>query len=143
MYGKPSDVSGECNAHLYIADDYGDNSGTMRCQLSEGHELPHREEFERDEKPVVITWFVDERRKCDHECGQWRHDHNDDFDVVPCPKNAEDHDFSACRFCNAGCESHPCALCQTPIFMSYHWYCPKRDPNPPSAPADEVDSEHF
>lgn len=55
MYGKSEDVPGECNAHLYIADDYGDNSGTMRCQLPEGHELPHREEFARDDKPVVIT----------------------------------------------------------------------------------------
>lgn len=61
MFGEPSDVDGECNAHLYIADNYGDNHATMRCQLESGHEGPHKEEFDRDGKPVVVTWHNDER----------------------------------------------------------------------------------
>lgn len=61
MLGLPEDVEGECNARLLLADDYGDNVCTMHCQLPEGHDGPHREEFERGGKPVVITWYVDER----------------------------------------------------------------------------------
>ena len=60
--GTPDDVSGECNAHLYIADDYGDNHATMRCSLEEGHDGPHREEFSRGgDEPVTVEWHVDER----------------------------------------------------------------------------------
>jgi len=59
--GPPEDVKGECNAHLYISDDYGDNNATIRCQLPEGHDGPHKEEFERGGKPVTIQWEVDER----------------------------------------------------------------------------------
>ena len=58
--GPPEDVDGQCNARLEIGDDYGDNCATMRCQLAPGHEGPHREEFERGGKPVVVTWFVDD-----------------------------------------------------------------------------------
>jgi hypothetical protein len=61
MFGPPEDVAGECNAHLYIGDDYGDNHATMRCSLTPGHEGPHKEEFNRGGKPVVITWWVDQR----------------------------------------------------------------------------------
>lgn len=50
-----------CKAELYIADDHGDNHATMNCQLSEDHEGPHKEEFPRSEKPVIVTWEVDER----------------------------------------------------------------------------------
>jgi len=60
MYGEPEDVKGECNARLYIADDFGDNHATMRCQLPEGHDGLHKEEFNHD-SPVVITWQRDER----------------------------------------------------------------------------------
>lgn len=61
MFGPPEDVKGECNAHLHLADDYGDNHATMRCSLEPGHEGPHKEEFTRREKPVVITWWTNER----------------------------------------------------------------------------------
>lgn len=67
MYGTPEDAPGECNAHLYIGDDYGDNHATIRCSLEPGHEGPHKEEFERGEKPVVITWHVDERPEAREE----------------------------------------------------------------------------
>ena len=58
-YGEPEDVEGECNAHLYIGDNFGDNHATMRCQLPKGHEGLHREEFGSDNK-VVVTWEKDE-----------------------------------------------------------------------------------
>ena len=61
MPGPPKDVEGECNARLFLADDYGDNPCTFRCQLSSNHVGPHEETFERGEKPVKITWEVDER----------------------------------------------------------------------------------
>jgi len=61
MFGPPDDVAGECNAHLYISDDYGDNHATMRCQLPEGHDGKHQEKFERDGSEVVVTWEKDEK----------------------------------------------------------------------------------
>lgn len=71
MFGPPKDIEGECNAHLYIGDDYGDNSSTMRCQLPKGHGGMHRESFRREDadlktgkirpNSVVITWQHDER----------------------------------------------------------------------------------
>jgi hypothetical protein len=63
MFGPPENVKGECNARLYLADDYGDNSCTIRCRLEPGHEGPHRESFQRGGEPVNITWVVDERRE--------------------------------------------------------------------------------
>jgi len=61
MFGKPEDVEGECNAHLYLGDDYGDNQTTIRCQLPKGHEGPHTEWFYRGEGKVTIAWEKDER----------------------------------------------------------------------------------
>ncbi len=75
MYGEPKDVDGECNARLSIADDAGDGSGTMRCQLETGHEGSHREVYNRlivsyDDEPmseagaeVVVTWYGCEREE--------------------------------------------------------------------------------
>lgn len=65
MSGKPEDTKGECNAHLYICDDYGDNEATICCQLPEGHEGTHCEWFYRGEGKVVISWEKDERRVLD------------------------------------------------------------------------------
>lgn len=70
MSGSHKDVEGECNAHLYIADDYSDGTATMRCQLHKGHDGEHEEIFYReddDEKKhaVTVTWEKDER--CWHE----------------------------------------------------------------------------
>ncbi len=61
MHGPPEDVVGECNARLFLSDDYGDNHCTIRCGLPDGHEGSHKEEFERDDKPVVITFDCDQR----------------------------------------------------------------------------------
>ena len=63
-YGEPEDVPGECNAHLYIADNHGDNRATMRCQLGKGHDGDHMEVFQRGDdrsKPVTVRWVEDER----------------------------------------------------------------------------------
>ena len=50
-----------CNAELHIADDYGDNHATMKCQLEVGHAGPHRENFQHGGTPVTLTWETDER----------------------------------------------------------------------------------
>jgi len=62
MWGPQKDVPGECNAHLHIADDHGDNHATMRCQLEPGHDGPHREAYRayvgegNAGGEVVVTW---------------------------------------------------------------------------------------
>lgn len=66
-YGEPENVLGRCNARLYIADDYGDNRATIRCQLDPEHEGQHKEEFKRGGKPVLIYWEVDERKEEEQE----------------------------------------------------------------------------
>jgi hypothetical protein len=33
----------------------------MRCQLCKEHGGPHREEFKRGEKPVIVTWEINEK----------------------------------------------------------------------------------
>lgn len=63
-WGEPEDVEGECNARIYIGDNFGDNHTTMRCQLSPGHEGLHKEMFHRGpgkKCPVTVTWEHDER----------------------------------------------------------------------------------
>ena len=64
-YGEPEDVEGQCNAHLYIGDNFGDNHATMRCQLSPDHEGLHQEKY-RTSPPGgegVVTWEMDEREE--------------------------------------------------------------------------------
>lgn len=58
---EPADVLGECNAHLHIGDDYGDNHATMRCQLKAGHPGLHREQYGHPPQVVKIEWRLDER----------------------------------------------------------------------------------
>lgn len=59
-YGEPEDEPGECNARLYVADNYGDNHATMRCQREPGHKGLHEERFKG--RDVVVTWAEDERQ---------------------------------------------------------------------------------
>ena len=63
MLGPPEDIEVQCNAHFYIADDYGDNHATIRCQLPKNHEGKHRE-VSRDGK-LIIEWEEDERIRKD------------------------------------------------------------------------------
>lgn len=65
MSGLPRDVPGECNAHLYIGDDHGDNCATMRCAEPAGHPPPHRETYGRAPQRVTVTWTEDERPTCE------------------------------------------------------------------------------
>mgnify|MGYP001612492560 CR=1 FL=1 len=64
-YQDTDDHPNECNAHLYIGDDYGDNHATMRCQELPGHPLPHREKFthSRGSNEIDVTWTIDEREE--------------------------------------------------------------------------------
>ena len=111
MFGEPSEIDGECNAMLFIGDNYGDNHASMRCQLAPNHEGLHQEQFAREGGPVTITWTADERVRCDHGCGQWKHDHDRDNEAVQCPKDADDHEFSDCAFCHPGMDAQTCAAC--------------------------------
>ena len=62
MMGRPDDVDGQCNAHLYIADDYGDNEATMRCGRQPRHEGWHRECYGEEDERVTVAWEKDERK---------------------------------------------------------------------------------
>ena len=50
-----------CNAELHIADDFGDNHATIRCELEPGHEGLHEENFIRYGLPVQIRFACDQR----------------------------------------------------------------------------------
>lgn len=59
---EPEDVPGECNARLYLADNYGDNHATLRCQREPGHVGFHREEYLNSVAgEVAVTWEKDTR----------------------------------------------------------------------------------
>lgn len=58
MIKEVQDVKGECNIRLSIADDYGDNSATMRCSLSKDHEGSHIERYNSFGKKVTVSWEV-------------------------------------------------------------------------------------
>lgn len=114
MFGEPNDVENECNARLFLGDNYGDGTTTIRCGLTPGHEGLHQEQFERSDHPVTITWAVDERKRCDHGCGQWDHAHGDRYDednAKHCPKDADDHEYSDCAFCHPGDPPQTCGHC--------------------------------
>lgn len=110
MFGEPGDEDGECNARLFIGDNYGDGTATMRCQLAPGHDGVHREEFEREGGMVTITWVRDERQKCDHGCGKWEHEHGGS-ERSSCPKYAYEHEYSDCTYCHPGEDPKTCEKC--------------------------------
>lgn len=69
-FGEPDDVEGECNAHLYIGDNFGDNHATMRCQREPDHEGKHRETYmPGPDQRVVVEWDKDERRDDEDDDG--------------------------------------------------------------------------
>jgi hypothetical protein len=125
MFGEPGDVDGQCNARLFIGDNYGDGTATMRCQRAPSHEGLHKEEFERKGGAVTITWIADERERCDHGCGQWDHDHRDES--VRCPRDADDHEWSDCACCHPGEPTQTCAACGKPYYdeAGHKRHCPK------------------
>jgi hypothetical protein len=59
-YGEPEDKDGECNARLYIGDNFGDNHATMRCQREPLHHGKHREVYQSTGEggagEVVVEW---------------------------------------------------------------------------------------
>ena len=66
---KAVDPETRCEARLFIADDYGDNEATMKCQLKEGHEGPHLEAYTTSggKNAVTVTWTLDERPEVEPE----------------------------------------------------------------------------
>lgn len=68
MFGEPEDTEGECNARLYIGDNFGDNHATMRCELLPGHGGLHKESYTVPMGgEVVVTWEKDERAEEEDE----------------------------------------------------------------------------
>ncbi len=65
LTGEPLDVDGECNARLYLGDNFEDNHLTLRCSLLPKHEGLHRKEFIRHDKSITITWHLDEHEEED------------------------------------------------------------------------------
>jgi hypothetical protein len=65
MNGPPNDVDGECNARLFLGDDYGDNSCTFRCTAKPGHDGAHIETSGLPKNPVTVMWQLDQRFSCD------------------------------------------------------------------------------
>ena len=126
MFGEPADIDGECNARLFIADNYGDNSASIRCQLALHHEGLHREQFERKGGLVTITWVADERERCDHGCGQWEHEHRSE--TIECPSRADDHEYSDCSFCHPEKQPQVCAACGKTYFYEegHKRHCPSQ-----------------
>lgn len=115
-----------CGAILYIGDDYGDNSTTMRCQLMEGHVPPCKEVYDKDRdgasQHVEVTWTADERETCE-KCSV-RAEHEDTtfcYDCerklcLPCYGVQSSEDISHCEKCYSvicgNCQpSHACLPC--------------------------------
>ena len=83
MYGPPKDKPNECNARLFIGDDWGDNRSTMRCQLPSGHKGRHQEKYKSDASGLVkITWVKDARFTCERH-GIQADDHCHKCDDAP------------------------------------------------------------
>lgn len=57
------DVPGECNAHCYVGDNFGDNTATFRCSRPPNHAGMHRDVFRGG--TATLEWTVDER--CYHD----------------------------------------------------------------------------
>lgn len=47
-----------CNDILRLGDDFGDNECSFACIREAGHDGPHRDEFEHERQPVVVTWYA-------------------------------------------------------------------------------------
>jgi hypothetical protein len=77
---EPQDTPGECNCHLYLADNHGDNHVTIRCQLPMNHEGPHCEWFYRGDGKVTITWEKDERAAAETERERF-----EEWEAAGCP----------------------------------------------------------
>ena len=58
----------KCKAKLHIADDYGDNHATMKCQLNKDHTGVHIENYHNsDAGTVCVTWEKDQKDYFDFE----------------------------------------------------------------------------
>lgn len=60
----PQDFPGECNAYLhylFVGGTQSEGTAIVRCNQSAGHDGLHKERFMRGDKPVEITWEIDER----------------------------------------------------------------------------------
>ena len=58
-------MSDKCGACLFLGDDYGDNTCTIKCGLEPEHIGLHQKVFVRKDQHVTITWHTDERYNCE------------------------------------------------------------------------------
>ena len=62
------DVEGECNARIYILEDYGgdESAAGVRCSLPAGHEGLHKESSYDKYKAgnIIVQWENDSRERC-------------------------------------------------------------------------------
>ncbi len=115
-----------CGAILSIADDYGDNSGTITCKLEEGHEGLHQEKFARgDCGTVVITWEKDGRSKCSW-CGALAKDYATCHHIDPETDSCLDCCLPVCCDCQekATVDDVPCEYSGQPKAWWTGVYCP-------------------
>lgn len=75
LFGPAPDIPGECNARLYVGDDYGDNRATFRCEMKAGHRGVHIEVFRGG--TCKIIWRHDARED-DDEHEDWVDERHED-----------------------------------------------------------------
>lgn len=80
---RPTDVPGECNAWLLLADDFGDNDCTFRCQLPTGHHDGHKAYFGPEGRVVKVSWEYDQRPELEAEDEAQRGYHDGHYDEPP------------------------------------------------------------
>ena len=55
----------KCDAELHMADDFGDNHATIKCQLEAEHDGQHQKQYQRKDLSelgvITILWSGDEQ----------------------------------------------------------------------------------
>lgn len=90
-FGEPQDKEGECNARLFVGDNFGDNHVTFRCSMPAGHEGPHHENYITGTGgEVMIQWVKDMRGTADdpdrpyqRDCLRWIITHPEEMAKYP------------------------------------------------------------
>lgn len=66
MFDQTTNIPTKCGACLYLGDDFGDNTATLRCTEPIEHHPPHRKLYVRRDgsQRIEVTWTEDEREQC-------------------------------------------------------------------------------
>jgi len=96
----PKDIPGECNARIYVWEDYnGDSYSGVRCSLKEGHEGFHKASYNDEYRAgdIIIQWEKDSREWCE-VCGLGFPSLSWDTTCWTCKKNIMD---KICKECDS------------------------------------------